>query len=82
MTGPHASEGRRAHDDDALPADADRNENTPAGDVPAGGAGADSGAVESVRIDPDDEAAIPDRSPHNDEPGVGTRDGRRRDTGA
>jgi hypothetical protein len=42
-------------------------------DVPAGGAGADSGAVDAVQIDPDDEASIPDRSAMNDEPGVGTR---------
>lgn len=42
-------------------------------DVPAGGAGADSGAVDAVQVDPDDEASIPDRSPMNDEPGVGTR---------
>jgi len=43
-------------------------------DVPAGGAGADSGATEAVRVDPDDTAEIPDRSVHNDEAGVGTRD--------
>lgn len=42
-------------------------------DVPAGGAGADSGAVDAVQVDPDDEASVPDRSPMNDEPGVGTR---------
>lgn len=42
-------------------------------DVPAGGAGADSGAVDAVRVDPQDEASIPNRSPMNDEPGVGTR---------
>ena len=42
-------------------------------DVPAGGAGADSGSVDAVQVDPDDEASIPDRSPMNDEPGVGTR---------
>ena len=46
-------------------------------DVPAGGAGADSGAADAVRIDPDDEASIPDVSTHNKEPGVGTRDARR-----
>ncbi|GGD88801.1 hypothetical protein [Microbacterium murale] len=44
-----------------------------AADVPAGGAGADSGSVDAVQVDPDDEASIPDRSPLNDEPGVGTR---------
>jgi len=42
-------------------------------EVPAGGAGADSGAVDAVEVDPDDEASIPNRSPMNDEPGVGTR---------
>lgn len=57
-------------------------EDSPPHDVPAGGAGADSGAVEAVRVDPDDEAEVPDRSPHNDEPGVGTRDGRDPDSGA
>lgn len=44
--------------------------------VPAGGAGADSGAADVVRVDPDDEASIPDVSTHNKEPGVGTRDAR------
>lgn len=44
-----------------------------AADVPAGGAGADSGAVDTARIDPEDEASIPNRSVQNDEPGVGTR---------
>lgn len=39
--------------------------------VPAGRAGADSGAADAVSIDPDDEAAIPDSSAMNDEPGVG-----------
>ncbi|MDF2508001.1 MAG: hypothetical protein K0Q52_1860 [Microbacterium sp.] len=42
-------------------------------DVPAGGAGADSGAVESVRVDPDSRSSVPDESTHNDEPGIGTR---------
>lgn len=42
-------------------------------DVPAGGAGADSGAADTVRVDPADEAGIPDMSESNDEPGVGTR---------
>ncbi|WP_067199648.1 hypothetical protein [Microbacterium sp. XT11] len=42
-------------------------------DVPAGGAGADSGAADAVRVDPDDEGAVPDESVHNAEPGVGTR---------
>lgn len=44
-----------------------------AGDVPAGGAGADSGASPTVRVDPESESAIPDESTHNDEPGIGTR---------
>lgn len=48
--------------------------------VPAGGAGADSGAADAVRIDPDDEASIPDISTHNREPGVGTRGARGQDT--
>jgi len=42
-------------------------------DIPAGGAGADSGASETVRVDPDSGAAVKDQSVHNDEPGVGTR---------
>ena len=40
-------------------------------EVPAGRAGADSGAADTVRIDPGDEADIPDSSRMNDEPGVG-----------
>lgn len=36
--------------------------------------GADSGAVDAVLVDPEDEASIPNRSYLNDEPGVGTRD--------
>lgn len=43
------------------------------GSVPAGGAGADSGAVESVQIEPDDRAPIQNVSSMNDIPGVGTR---------
>ena len=42
-------------------------------EVPAGRAGADSGAVDAVQIDPDDEADLPDSSTLNDEPGVGPR---------
>jgi len=42
--------------------------------VPAGRAGADSGAAEAVRIDPDDESDIPDASEMNDIPGVGPGD--------
>lgn len=40
-------------------------------EVPAGRAGADSGAADAVRIDPDDQAELPDTSTMNDEPGVG-----------
>ena len=42
-------------------------------DVPAGGAGADSGAAPAVDIDPDDEAGVSNVSSSNDIPGVGTR---------
>lgn len=45
--------------------------------VPAGGAGADSGATDAVKIDPEDEAAVENVSTHNREPGVGTRPARR-----
>lgn len=41
--------------------------------VPAGGAGADTGAVDSASIDPADRADIPNISSQNDIPGVGTR---------
>ncbi|WP_029264146.1 MULTISPECIES: hypothetical protein [unclassified Microbacterium] len=44
-----------------------------AGKVPAGGAGADSGSAEAVRVDPDSRSSVPDESTHNDEPGIGTR---------
>lgn len=40
-------------------------------EVPAGRAGADSGAADAVRVDPDDESELPDASAMNDEPGVG-----------
>ena len=43
------------------------------GSVPAGGAGADSGAVEAVEIEPGDDAPIQNVSTMNDIPGVGTR---------
>jgi hypothetical protein len=42
-------------------------------DVPAGGAGADSGAVAATEIDPDDDARVQNVSSQNDLPGVGTR---------
>lgn len=56
-------------------ADADRlaAEEGTVGEVPAGNAGADSGAADAVQIDPDDEAGITDISETNDTPGVGTR---------
>lgn len=41
--------------------------------VPAGGAGADSGAVDAVWIDEDDRARLPNISSQNDVTGVGTR---------
>lgn len=41
--------------------------------VPAGGAGADSGAVDAVKVDEADRARIPNISSQNDVPGVGTR---------
>lgn len=44
-----------------------------AADVPAGAAGADSGAVGTARVDPDDEARLQGISSQNDLPGVGTR---------
>jgi hypothetical protein len=43
------------------------------GDVPAGGAGADSGGGSAVRVDPASESEVKDESVHNDEPGIGTR---------
>jgi len=42
-------------------------------EVPAGGAGADSGAVGAVAVDAEGEAEIANTSAMNDEPGVGTR---------
>jgi len=44
-----------------------------AADVPAGGAGADSGAVAATEIDADDDARVQNVSSQNDLPGVGTR---------
>jgi hypothetical protein len=44
-----------------------------AADVPAGAAGADTGAVGAAEIDADDEARIQNISSQNDLPGVGTR---------
>lgn len=65
-----------APDSDAIAAlIADRNADDPdaVGDVPAGGAGADSGGEGPVRVDPTSESEIKDESIHNDEPGIGTR---------
>lgn len=42
-------------------------------DVPAGGAGADSGGGSAVRVDPASTSEVKDESVHDDEPGVGTR---------
>ena len=44
-------------------------------DVPAGAAGADTGAVGAAEIDSDDDAHIQNVSSQNDAPGVGTRGG-------
>lgn len=44
-----------------------------AADVPAGAAGADTGAVGAAEIDDDDEAHLQNISSQNDLPGVGTR---------
>jgi len=44
-----------------------------AADVPAGGAGADSGAVAATEIDEHDDARVQNVSSQNDLPGVGTR---------
>lgn len=51
----------------------DETEAAVKGSVPAGGAGADSGAVDAVAIDDEDEAPIQNISSGNDTPGVGTR---------
>lgn len=47
-------------------------DDVPRGDVPAGGAGADSGAVGAVEVDSDSEADVEYESIHNDEPGIGS----------
>ncbi|WP_243225226.1 hypothetical protein [Microbacterium sp. CIAB417] len=41
--------------------------------VPPGGEGADSGAVDAVEVDDDEQGEVPDISPQNDIPGVGSR---------
>lgn len=43
-------------------------------EVPPGRQGADSGAVDAVRVDDDQTGRIPDRSHGNDTPGVGPRE--------
>ncbi|WP_406249959.1 hypothetical protein ACI7YT_07640 [Microbacterium sp. M] len=45
----------------------------PREEVPPGGEGADSGAVDAVEVSDDQSGEIPDQSPQNDIPGVGTR---------
>ncbi len=45
----------------------------PRAEVPPGGEGADSGAVDAVEVSDDQLGEIPDQSPQNDIPGVGTR---------
>lgn len=60
---------------------AERGGDRPAdpGEVPAGGAGADSGAASAVGVEPGsrstvpDDSTVPDESTHNDDPGIGTR---------
>lgn len=49
------------------------NSGGPAEEVPAGGAGADSGSVDAARIDDSGTADIANISSQNDIPGVGTR---------
>ena len=58
-------EAKGADDPDVL-------DDVPREDVPAGGAGADSGAAAAVQVDPDSEADVEYESTHNDEPGVGS----------
>lgn len=54
---------------------AERGGDQPAdpGDVPAGGAGADSGAASAVGVEPGSRSSVSDESTHNDDPGIGTR---------
>ncbi|MFB7250491.1 hypothetical protein [Microbacterium sp. NPDC056234] len=49
----------------------------PREEVPPGGEGADSGAVDAVGVSDDQVGEVPDQSPQNDIPGVGTRRSRR-----
>lgn len=59
----------RHTDDEQSPPDQDPD----LGEVPAGGAGADSGATDAVRIDGEDSASIANIGSQNDTPGVGAR---------
>lgn len=68
------SQGRDVEAPPAEDAEVDATQ-TDVGDVPAGGAGADSGAVDAVQVDPESESTIANRGNMNDIPGVGTRDG-------
>jgi len=61
-------------DRDEKPVEARTGSSKPVEQVPAGGAGADSGAADAVKVDPEDEASVPNRSSMNDEPGVGPRE--------
>ena len=51
----------------------DQERDEPQHEVPPGGEGADSGAVDAVGVSDDQSGEIPDLSPQNDIPGVGTR---------
>jgi hypothetical protein len=59
---------------DGIPHDADRDDPETT-EVPAGGAGADSGAAASVGVDETDRADVQNISSQNDIAGVGTRGG-------
>lgn len=51
----------------------DEKAEEPREEVPPGGEGADSGAVDAVEVSDDESSEIPDQAPQNDIPGVGTR---------
>lgn len=78
----HGRDGERHPDASATPSEEgvaalieerDGDDPSQVGDVPAGGAGADSGSSSAVQIDPSSRSKIPEESVHNDEPGVGPR---------
>lgn len=69
-------QGMRPRSVESAPVDDDEDQAQHVEQVPAGRAGADSGSADAVRIDPDDDAEIPDSSEMNDEPGVGPGDPR------